>query len=155
MRLLFQKLRSSTTNDRLNASDHWKCFEEFTFRLSCLRRTAVAQWLRFCATNRKVAGSHFSFCGCNIWLSKVMCLWFQKQRSSTTNDQLNASDHLKGFEEFTVRLSCLRGPAVAQWLRCCATNRKVAGSIPADVIGIFHWHKIHPNALWPWGRLSL
>jgi len=25
---------------------------------------------------------------------------------------------------------------VAQWLRCCATNRKVAGSIPAGVIGI-------------------
>jgi len=30
--------------------------------------------------------------------------------------------------------------AVAQWLRCCATNRKVAGSIPAGVIGIFHYH---------------
>jgi len=30
--------------------------------------------------------------------------------------------------------------AVAQWLRCCATNRKVAGSIPAGVIGIFYWH---------------
>ena len=28
--------------------------------------------------------------------------------------------------------------AVAQWLRCCATNRKVASSIPAGVIGIFH-----------------
>ena len=27
---------------------------------------------------------------------------------------------------------------VAQWLRCCATNRKVAGSIPDGVIGIFH-----------------
>jgi len=26
---------------------------------------------------------------------------------------------------------------VAQWLRCCATNRKVAGSIPAGVIGFF------------------
>jgi len=26
---------------------------------------------------------------------------------------------------------------VAQWLRCCATNQKVAGSIPADVIGFF------------------
>ena len=25
-----------------------------------------------------------------------------------------------------------------QWLRCCATNRKVAGSIPAGVTGIFH-----------------
>jgi len=31
-----------------------------------------------------------------------------------------------------------RGTAVAQWLRRCATNRKViTGSIP-DVIGIFH-----------------
>jgi hypothetical protein len=29
---------------------------------------------------------------------------------------------------------------VAQWWRHCATNRKVAGSIPNGVIGIFHWH---------------
>ena len=28
------------------------------------------------------------------------------------------------------------GTAVAQWLRCCATNRKVAGSIPAGVSDI-------------------
>jgi len=28
------------------------------------------------------------------------------------------------------------GTAVAQ---CCATNRKVGGSIPDGVIGIFHW----------------
>jgi hypothetical protein len=27
---------------------------------------------------------------------------------------------------------------VAQWLRYCATNQKVAGSIPDGVIGIFH-----------------
>ena len=27
--------------------------------------------------------------------------------------------------------------AVAQWLRCCATNQKVAGSIPAGVTGFF------------------
>ena len=26
------------------------------------------------------------------------------------------------------------------WLRHCATNRKVAGSIPDGVTGIFHWH---------------
>ena len=49
----------------------------------------------------------------------------------------------------------LVGTAVEQWLRCCATNRKVAGSIPAGVTGIFHWHKILQIALWPWGRLSL
>ena len=29
------------------------------------------------------------------------------------------------------------GTAVAQWLRCCATNQKVAGSIPAGVSGYF------------------
>jgi hypothetical protein len=26
------------------------------------------------------------------------------------------------------------------WLRHCATSRKVSGSIPDGVIGIFHWH---------------
>jgi hypothetical protein len=30
-----------------------------------------------------------------------------------------------------------QGTAVAQWLRCCATNRKVAGSITAGVSGFF------------------
>ena len=29
------------------------------------------------------------------------------------------------------------GTAVAEWLRCCATNRKVARSIPASVSGFF------------------
>jgi len=28
-------------------------------------------------------------------------------------------------------------PALAQWLRCCATNRKVVGSIATGVIGYF------------------
>jgi len=32
------------------------------------------------------------------------------------------------------------GTAVAQWLRRCATNRKVAGLISDGVIGIFYWH---------------
>jgi hypothetical protein len=30
------------------------------------------------------------------------------------------------------------GSAVAQWLRHCATNRKVAGSIPHGVTGFLH-----------------
>jgi hypothetical protein len=30
------------------------------------------------------------------------------------------------------------GQAMTQWLRHCATNRKVAGSNPDSVIGIFH-----------------
>jgi hypothetical protein len=32
----------------------------------------------------------------------------------------------------------LLGAAVARWLRCCATNRKIAGSIPGGVFGNFH-----------------
>ena len=37
------------------------------------------------------------------------------------------------------------GTEVAQWLRCCATNRKVASSIPDGVIGIFHWESFRPH----------
>ena len=36
-----------------------------------------------------------------------------------------------------VELLDIRGTAVAQWLRCCATNQKVASSIPAGVSGFF------------------
>jgi len=40
--------------------------------------------------------------------------------------------------EFYFRLGQNQGTTVAQCLRWSATNRKVAGSIPAGVIGIFH-----------------
>ena len=33
-----------------------------------------------------------------------------------------------------------RGTQWHSWLRHCATNRQVAGSIPDGVIGIFQWH---------------
>jgi hypothetical protein len=33
------------------------------------------------------------------------------------------------------------GTAVAQWLRCCATNRKVAGSIPGCLAAFFIYTK--------------
>ena len=35
---------------------------------------------------------------------------------------------------------CLTCTRWCSWLRHCATSRKVAGSIPDGVIGIFHWH---------------
>jgi len=42
-----------------------------------------------------------------------------------------------GYWNYFLRVQQLGGTAVAQWLRCCATNRKVAGSIPAGVSGYF------------------
>ena len=41
------------------------------------------------------------------------------------------------FPIFQCVSSFIPGTAVAQWLRCCATNRKVAGLIPAGVSGFF------------------
>ena len=35
------------------------------------------------------------------------------------------------------KIGARTGTAVAQWLRCCATHRKDAGSIPAGVSGFF------------------
>jgi len=63
-----------------------------------------------------------------------------------------ASEKLKSFPPLAVLLKVIKvkefcwlllkyslgGNAMAQWLRFCATNRKVAGSIPAGVIEDFH-----------------
>ena len=47
--------------------------------------------------------------------------------------------NLIGFSTgISVLFHQLPGTAVAQWLRCCATKWKVAGSIPFRVTGIFH-----------------
>ena len=40
--------------------------------------------------------------------------------------------------QFSLHIFINKGTAVAQWLRRYATNRKIAGSLPAGVIGIFH-----------------
>ena len=42
------------------------------------------------------------------------------------------------FSQFTI--PCW-GMWWRSWLRHCATNRKVVGTIPHGVTGIFHWHK--------------
>jgi len=50
--------------------------------------------------------------------------------------QMEAATCTAHNEKFNYYLLYL-GTAVAQWLRCCATNRKVAGSILAGVSGFF------------------
>jgi len=43
----------------------------------------------------------------------------------------------RSFTKVVIRSITISGTAVAQWLRCYATNRMVAGSIPAGVSGFF------------------
>ena len=74
-------------------------------------------------------------------------------RAEVCNCECPWTEFLPGLRLIHLYLQWM-GIAVSQVL-CCATNRKVAGSIPAGVIGIFHWHKILSIALWPWGWLSL
>jgi len=46
--------------------------------------------------------------------------------------------HVAAFTLIFLYLTEEWGTAVAQWLSCCTTNRKVAGSIAAGIIGILH-----------------
>jgi hypothetical protein len=68
------------------------------------------------------------------------------------NEQLDAQFFFYMF--ISVLYIFRAGTAVAQWLRYCATNQKVAVSIPNGVMEFFT-DIILPIALWPWGRLSL
>ena len=66
---------------------------------------------------------------------------------------LSSQNHIFEFAsplhpEYCTHYTSGWGTAVAQWLRCCATNRKVVGSIPDGVIGIPHWHKSASWVFW-------
>ena len=109
----------------------------------------------------KLSTNHTQTKGVGIWRLLFRYQWCRVRLIEiiflTNNSHL--SDHvISSFlrrSNFHYSLLLYVRTAVAQWLRCCTTNRNVAGSIPDGVIGIFHWYKILPIALWPWCRLSL
>ena len=83
-----------------------------------------------------------------FWSSRITgvilftaCHLLRTKRSACTTNSLLNNDFI----------CVVWGTAVTQWLRCRATNRKVADSIPVGVSG----HKILPIPLWRWGRFSL
>jgi hypothetical protein len=72
-------------------------------------------------------------------------LWWQVCKRSTVYNsvgqkQLFCNSASQLLACIWKRFSVSRGHAVAQGLKHCASNRKVAGSIPNGVIGIFNWH---------------
>ena len=87
-----------------------------------------------------------------IWTVHVICkIWkltFEEKLSVFQDKSFSAWRYfvtkwevlLEAGGRYLEILLWIKGTAVAQWLRCCATNRKVVGSIPDGVIGIFHWH---------------
>jgi hypothetical protein len=64
-------------------------------------------------------------------------VWIKPSQNRVRLPVLGNVDEICDFE-FQFGIFINSGTTVAQWLRYCATNRKVAGSIPDGVIGIFH-----------------
>jgi len=67
-------------------------------------------------------------------------MWIQKREYRNIHDKLavKISEIWHYAVTFLTQWSHREaGTAVTLWLRCCATNRKVAGSIPAGVIEFF------------------
>ena len=89
----------------------------------------VAQYLNHCATAVPRSGFISVQNNGGTWLCIFLVLRYQ-----VGNGKLN---YLENSFKHSGMYCALLGTAVAQWLRCCATNRKVAGSIPAAVSGFF------------------
>jgi len=67
----------------------------------------------------------------------ILCL--KKPRKQTVFNINTRFTNTTTYVEFHTSTIITR-TAVAQWLMCCATNRKFAGSIPAGVSGFFIFH---------------
>ena len=68
----------------------------------------------------------------HFWKKKNLC-WYPRAQSESLRNPLQLRQLFFSYHE-------IRGTRWHSWLRHCATSRKVAGSIPDGVIGIFHWH---------------
>jgi len=111
---------------------------------------SASSWLR-----ERVSMLRYMHNACLVWDYEITSAFYERRRLTTRGMWPLRSPDLNPCIIIWEGALKSRGTAVAQWLRCCVKNRKVAGSIPDGAIDIFHWHKILPIALWSWGRLSL
>ena len=84
--------------------------------------TAVEQWLRCCTTNRKVPVSEFF-----IGIKSSRSHYGPGVESASNRNEYQ--EYFLGVKEpcplELLSVLLIVGTAVAQWLRCCAANRKV------------------------------
>jgi hypothetical protein len=76
---------------------------------------------------------------CMCLYMQILVVWIGRFNHLAVRTHSPCSHHLH-FQEIVhlpIVPAFIGGPVVAQWLRCCATNWKVAGSIPAGVSGFF------------------
>jgi len=104
-------------------------------------RMSVASSLSFITGVPLAKRHHFSWgtC-CNVRHPSIPCAQHFVLAVSTLDSQrLRIWQTVKHVLHLNIHISYTdpRVTAVAQWLRCCATNRKVAGSILAGVSAFF------------------
>ena len=101
---------------------HFKTFQVFLYYYCCCYMTNLSTdspyltfFCHFKVSQRRLVCNFFDV---EIILYNILCarLWFVSIPNLTW------------------------GTRWRSWLRHCATSRKVAGSIPDGVTGIFHWH---------------
>ena len=142
-RLLCFRLRSNRNSQGIQA---WSVLTKFTTINKCQRCFREFSTPRFSRQGKLTAvfepqltpGIQRSSSEANRWYSQnarktELHAWMLNE-----NSEQWSINRLTNSFPFIAQIK--RETAVAQWLRCCVTNRKVAGSIPDGVIGIFHWH---------------
>jgi len=77
---------------------------------------------------------------CNIINDHKKCGDFHKLTNPDKALCIQINKRGKYRYKFIYGRKCSRGTQWRSCLRHCATSRKVAGSIPGGIIGIFHWH---------------
>jgi len=88
--------------------------------------------VKLCPFNTKFLQSTDFLITC-VCVCVCVCIYIYTHAHAPTHARTHTHPHPPNYTGYSLML----GTAVAQWLRCCATIRKVAGSIPAGVSGFF------------------
>jgi len=73
----------------------------------------------------------------SIYYSASSLYMFRVPTTPITRSTQNCNYSLRYWSNVLCSYLPPTGTVVTQWVRCCGTNRKVAGSIPPGVIGFF------------------